>query len=218
MRRRRVVRRAIGRAHRRGRRRARPTTASSTRACSTTARSRRNSGRAPRPPGSRSGSRRRAPPSSFGMQIASSPSRMHVAEILDREASPRDRAWRRAAPARARRTPRLADQLRLSLGQPERLGREIGASVSRTSVAFIDVSLHAAMRTASRKSRTAASKARRRFQVREMADAGQADIARARDLRRHPLHHRGRRVAVVLAGEAENRHADVRADWRARRT
>ncbi len=133
------------------------------------------------------------------------------------------------APAEA---PRLVDQIRLRVGQPERVGGEdrrvgiacrmVGACIAQVYYMGQEIKLR------SRSARCAGCRAQRsrapiepevqhgrverprRFQVRHVADAGQADVARAGDLRRHPLHHGSGCVAVVLAGKTKHRHADAR--------
>ena len=47
------------------------------------------------------------------------------------------------------------------------------------------------------------------FHVGQVAGAGQADIFRAGDARRHFFHHQRRGVAVVLAGDAQHRRLDA---------
>ncbi len=59
-----------------------------------------------------------------------------------------------------------------------------------------------------RKSRTAASNAAGRLQVRQMSDAGQANVTGAGDLARHAFHHLRRRIAIMLAGKAKHGDAD----------
>ncbi len=102
-------------------------TASSTHACSRTARSRRNSGRARPRRGNRSGSRRRGRRSAFGMQMREQALGMHVAEILDRKGRVAI-VLRRARRQHAAAEPaRLADQIGGIVGEPECVGGRTSA-------------------------------------------------------------------------------------------
>ena len=120
-----------------GRRPAPRSTASSTRACSRTARWRRNSGRARRRRGSRCGSWRRAPPSSLGTQMPSRPSPCMSRKFSIGKVASRSCWAARGASTRAPNRRALSISAASSRRRRKAAGSKIGASASRSRSRFM---------------------------------------------------------------------------------
>ena len=111
----------------------------------------------------------------------------------------------RGASTRRAELPGLPDHLGFAPLQPERHGSKMGAS----GVMLMPTSnqLVGAGENLPQEIQDSSIERSRCLQVRQMADARQADITAARYLGRHALDHRRRRVGIFLAREAEHGNA-----------